>query len=184
MIRSKLTEALEKLGITKIDVFDFDGTLINTPLPDDGKETYKEKTGKEWPHKGWWSKEESLDMNIFDMPIIDSVIKAHQKEHGRPDTLMVMMTGRLPHLSNEVEKILKSKGLLFDKHIYNMGGATIDSKIKSLEKLLVEFPNVVDIEMWDDRREHIPSFEAWGKKQKESGRITSFFINLVPSGHH
>jgi len=37
-------------NITKLAVFDFDGTLIMTPLPDTGRQQYREKTGKEWPH--------------------------------------------------------------------------------------------------------------------------------------
>lgn len=34
------------------------------------------------------------------------------------------------------------------------------------------------------RLEHIPIFEAWGKKQVESGRLTHFKINVVPAGRH
>jgi len=183
-IKEKLTEALDKLSVTEISVFDFDGTLVDTPLPDVGKDIYQQKTGKPWPHTGWWSKPESLDMGVFEMPVIQSVIKAHSEEKSKPDTLMVMMTGRLPRLSNEVESILRAKGLIFDKHIYNMGGATVDSKIKSLEKLLIEYPNVIDITMWDDRDLHIPIFKAYGDRLLASGRLKNFKINHVPSTHH
>lgn len=183
-IKKKLTEALDKLSVTKIKVFDFDGTLVDSPLPDKGKEIYQQKTGKLWPHTGWWSKPESLDMGVFDIPAIQSVIKSYNVEKGKPDTLMVMMTGRLPKLSNEVEAILRHKGLIFDKHIYNMGGATVDSKIKSLDKLLIEYPKVVDIELWDDRDLHIPIFQAYGDKLLASGRLKEFKINHVPTNHH
>ena len=40
--------------ISKLSVFDFDGTLIDTPLPDYGKAEYKKKTGEDWPFPGWW----------------------------------------------------------------------------------------------------------------------------------
>jgi len=43
-----------KSDITRICVWDFDGTLINTPVPEKGYVQYKEKTGQDWPHKGWW----------------------------------------------------------------------------------------------------------------------------------
>jgi hypothetical protein len=184
MIKERLAEALDRLSVTKINVFDFDGTLVDTPLPDKGKEIHQQKTGKPWPHTGWWSKPESLDMDVFEMPVIQSVIKAHSEEKSKPDTLMVMMTGRLPKLSNEVEAILRHKGLTFDKHIYNMGGATVDSKIKSLDKLLLEYPNVTDIELWDDRDLHIPIFQEYGNKLLASGRLKYFKINHVPSTHH
>ena len=51
----------------KLISFDFDDTLVKTPLPEEGKIVWKEKTGTDWPHRGWWSKPESLDMEIFDM---------------------------------------------------------------------------------------------------------------------
>lgn len=183
-IKKVIREALDKHLITKLAVWDFDGTLLNSPLPTTGKDIYKEKTGNIWPHKGWWSKEDSLNPNIFDIPVIEPVIKAYEHEKTNPNTLNVMLTGRIKRLSNHVEALLKANGLTFDKHIYNMGGQTIDSKLKSLDELLVEYPNVTSVLLTDDRQEHIPAFEAWCTKQKESGRITDFKINLVPSGHH
>lgn len=171
--------------IKKIIVMDFDGTLVNTELPDKGKLIYQEKTGKPYPHVGWWGKPESLDIEIFDMPVIENVYLAYEKERLNEETLMVMMTGRMLKLSEHVEVVLKSKGLVhFDKHIFNMGGSTIESKIKSLDKLLIEHKDTIDIEMFDDRLEHIPIFEAWGARQLESGRLTKFKINVVPSTHH
>ena len=55
--------------------FDFDDTLIHTMLPDPGMQIWEEKTGKPWPYIGWWSKFETLDMDIFDMSFdIDNMI--------------------------------------------------------------------------------------------------------------
>jgi hypothetical protein len=183
-VKEIIKEALDKQKITKIAVFDFDGTLVNTPLPDEGKIAYKAKTGKPWPFEGWWSKALSLDMTIFDMPLIKSVIESYKNEKTDTSTVTVMMTGRMIKLSNEVEAVLSAKGLSFDKYIYNTGGSTIDSKIKSLDKLLVEYPNVKELEMWDDRNSHIPSFQQFGDKLMSSGRIINFKINHVISSHH
>jgi len=174
----------EKLKITKIAVWDFDGTLIDTPLPDIGKVKYKEKTGQDWPHEGWWSKPLSLDMTIFEMPVIKETIDSYNKEINNENTLNVMMTGRMKRLSQHVEAILETKGLTFHKYIYNMGGSTLDSKISSLENLLVEYPNVIEILLTDDRLEHIPSFEAWCKQKLDEGRISTHKIHVIPSGHH
>ena len=183
-VKEIIKEALDKQKITKIAVFDFDGTLVDTPLPDAGKIAYKAKTGKAWPFEGWWSKALSLDMTIFEMPLIKSVIESYKKEKTDTSTVTVMMTGRMIKLSNEVEAVLSAKGLSFDKYIYNMGGSTIDSKIKSLDKLLVEYPNVKELVLFDDRIEHLPTFEAWCKKQVESGKLERYNITEVPSGHH
>ena len=36
-------------------VYDFDGTLANTPTPREGKIMYENKIGQAWPHVGWLS---------------------------------------------------------------------------------------------------------------------------------
>lgn len=178
-IRQILKEVAGK-DITKISVFDFDGTLVNTPLPDTGKLQYKEKTGKDWPYMGWWGRGESLDMDIFDMPTIPSVISAYKEERKNPHTLMVMLTGRLPKHHDLIKKILDSKGLKFDIYEYNNGGSTLHSKIKSMNELLRKYPNVKSLEMWDDRIEHIDSFKAWGNSLEN----IDYNINVVDSNHH
>lgn len=180
------TKIREKLGVvpTKVAIFDFDGTLVNTPLPDKGKIHYQEKTSNPWPHKGWWSKPESLDMDIFDMPVVPDVIAAYKKEKTNPNTLLVMLTGRMSKMAKRVETILKTKGLSFDKYLYNTGGETGDAKLKDMDKLLNEYPSITEVEMWDDRIKHIPRFEAWGNKKMEEGRLKKFHVNLVPTDHH
>jgi FMN phosphatase YigB (HAD superfamily) len=170
--------------ITKLAVFDFDGTLVDTPLPDTGRQQYREKTGKEWPHKGWWGREESLDTTIFDMPSNPSVIADYQKEKADPNTAVIMLTGRMTKLADKVKDILDSKGLTFDGYYYNRGGSTDVEKIKTLNEILEKIPSIEVVEAWDDRLEHIPTFEQWGKSKVEEGRLKDFKINVVFSGHH
>ena len=179
IIKKILRESVNR-DIDRIAVFDFDGTLIMTPMPDTGKVEYKEKTGKDWPYMGWWGREESLDMDIFDMPTIPSVMAAYQKESKNPHTLMVMLTGRLPKLHQSVKKILDSNGFKFDIYEYNNGGSTLHSKIKSMEDLLKEYPNVKSLSMWDDRLEHIDAFKAWGNSLEG----IDYNITVVDGNHH
>lgn len=174
--------------ITKLSIFDFDGTLVNTPLPDTGKILYQQKTGKPWPHEGWWGKRESLDMEIFEMKAIASVRESYHEEKSKDETLMVMLTGRMKthkvDLTAEVKAILDSHKFEFDEYILNKGGSTDMSKKKSIEKLLEKYCDVDFIEMWDDRDEHIPIFEAFGAKLITDGRLKHFKLNHVLSGHH
>lgn len=165
--------------ITKLVVFDFDNTLIDTPLPEMGKRIYQEKTGKEWPHKGWWGRAESLDMDIFNMPVIPSVKVTYNKEKNNPNTLLIMMTGRLQKLSNEVEKILSANGFKFDDYFYNSGEDTLVFKINKLNQLLHQYPKIQSVLLNDDREEHIAAFQAWGDNQIEMGRLKQFKINFV-----
>lgn len=170
--------------ITKLSIFDFDGTLVNTPLPDTGRQEYHDKTGKPWPHEGWWGRHESLDMEVFDMPTLEEVISDYEKATAEESTAVVLLTGRMIKLSEHVKVILDAKGLTFDEYHYNRGGATEFAKMKSMEKLLEKYKDVTEMELWDDRLPHIPIFEAFLQKQVDDGRITSFKINVVNGTHH
>ena len=167
--------------ITRLAVFDFDGTLLDTPLPtDENKEIYKEKTGEDWPSKGWWSRPETLNQDIFDIPVIKDVISDYKKEKATPNTMVIMLTGRIQKLSSYVEAVLASKGLKFDGYFYNTGGSTLDNKIHTMETLLKKYPTIKEIHCWDDRMEHIPHFQACGDNLKG----VDFEITIVESGHH
>lgn len=170
---------------TKLAVFDLDGTLLNTPTPEEGMITYMQKTGNKWPHIGWWSKPESLDMDIFDIKPIESVISDYHREKSNPDTMVIMLTGRIKKLSPEVEVVLKKYNLSFDGYYYKMGGASTDqSKINTMNSILEMHPSIKSVEMWDDRLSHVPIFEQWGKETCMSGRLDDFNINVIFSNHH
>ncbi len=170
--------------ITKITIFDFDGTLVNTPLPDIGRQHYEKKHGKPWPHAGWWGRHESLDMETFDMPVNQEVIDAYDLHSLDLNTLVVLLTGRMIKLAPHVKTVLDAYELTFDEYHYNTGGATDVAKVKAMEKLLDKYPDVVELEMFDDRIEHIPIFQIWGQTLIDSGRLTRFHINVVESNHH
>jgi hypothetical protein len=170
-------------NINKIAVFDFDGTLINTQLPETGKIEYEKKTGKPWPHQGWWGRPESLDLGIFDMPIIKSVEIDYIREKSNQKTLLVLLTGRMKKLEPEVLKVLEKYNLVFDEYYFNTGGSTDVFKVKILTELANRYPHCA-FELWEDRHEHIPIFENWGKDAVLAGKITDFNINVIYSGHH
>jgi hypothetical protein len=168
--------------ITKLTIWDFDGTLISTPLPEEGKKIYKQKTGKDWPHAGWWGRADSLDMSIFDMPVIKSVIADYNKEKSNPDTMTVMLTGRMVKLGDLVRKILADKNLTFDEYHFNRGGSTDVAKIKTMEDILLRVNTIKEISIYDDRSEHIDIFKKWCENQVETGRLQSFKIFHIING--
>jgi hypothetical protein len=170
--------------ITTLSVFDFDGTLIDSPMPDTGRAEYEQKTGKPWPYQGWWGRVESLDMDVFDIKPIPSVIADYKTEKVDPNTSVIMLTGRMQKLSDKVMAILKANGLEFDGYYFNRGGSTDVEKIRTLNKVLDEQPSIKVVKMWDDRLEHIPIFEQWGKEKVESGVLEDFNITVVPAGRH
>lgn len=172
-----MSENLKKYK--KLAIFDLDGTLISTPLPEDGKKIWLEQTGTPWPHEGWWGKKESLDMDIFEMETIKEVIDDYEKHKQIPDVCMVLLTGRMSKLGDLVREIVRAKGLEFHEYHFNNGGSTEQSKIRTMDELLFKYPEVEEVFCWDDRLAHIPIFEAWGKEQCLSGRLKDFKITVV-----
>jgi|TARA_R110000782_G_scaffold144871_3_gene237718 hypothetical protein len=169
--------------IKKITIFDFDGTLVDSPLPDTGKGIFEKATNTVWPHKGWWGRVETLDQSIFDIPLVDSVKIDYDAVKDDTSVYKVMLTGRLSKLSNEVEKVLKSHDLEFDEYHYNTGGATEVVKMRVMSKLITKFPNV-EIHLIDDRLEHIPIFEEYLQRKVDEGKLKSFIITVVPANRH
>lgn len=160
-----INEIVDEQKVNTIAIFDFDQTLMSSPTPENGKIIYKEKTGKDWPHIGWWSKPESLDDTIFDINLIPETKSYYELNNADKNTLMVMMTGRIPKLSQYVENLLNKNGLKFDMYLYNDGTNTLNFKINSLNKLVSSYPSVKKINMYDDREEHITPFKSWGEAQ-------------------
>lgn len=149
--------------VKKISVFDFDQTLVNTPQPEEAKKIWKEVTGQDWPHLGYWGRKESLNTDVFDFETIPSTYQAYQKEKTRNDTLLVMMTGRHSGIGDLVEKILNERGFEFDKYLYKKSNPTFMDKIGKLNHMVRKNPGVEVIEMWEDREEHVKGFREWGE---------------------
>lgn len=151
-----------KNTITKISIFDFDGTLADTPKSEEGIKKWEEVMGVDYPHIGWYSKRESLDPDVFDIKLIQSTVNDYLKEIKNNNTLVVMLTGRMPNQSDQIEKILNDSNITFDDYLYKEKGDTFSSKINTIKRLLSQNPNVTEIEMWEDRLNHADGFERWG----------------------
>jgi hypothetical protein len=148
--------------IKKLVSFDFDDTLVHTPFPDEGKLIWKEKTGTNWPHRGWWSKPESLDTDIFEIPLNNKIYNRYQKLISDPSNYVILATGRVKPLEKEVNKILGDYDLTFDEVHLNPGTDTFDFKSKLFSELIYDLEPEEFI-MHDDRQEHLVRFVEWSK---------------------
>lgn len=170
---------------TTLYSFDFDDTLCHTMLPEPGKSIWLEKTGTQWPHRGWWSKSETIDPDIFETPKNDWVYEEYLNASKDTDSLRILATGRLqkvPNMRENIEKIINRHNLSFDEiwviesnddsqrgngknGIYlNWGGDTFDFKTTLFEKL-INITNCEHFVMYDDRQEHLIRFEEWALTQ-------------------
>ena len=120
----------------KLVCFDFDGTLCNTPEPETGKSIWFEKTGTTWPHRGWWGRKESLDMNVFDIGVNPQVYSEYLNAVSDESACVILATGRLESLKSEVQEILNSHNLSFDGVYCNWGSDTFKFKTQLFESLI------------------------------------------------
>lgn len=166
--------------INKISIFDFDGTLMKTPDSTEGKKQWGEFYGKDYPHKGWWGKPESLDDAVFDIQPIESTVSDYKKEINTPNTFVIMLTGRLPHQSSQVEELLALHNIYFKEYHYKSDGDTLTSKLNTIKSLLNRFPQVKEIEMWEDREAHVIAFEEWGKENGINIKVNYITDDVIP----
>lgn len=166
--------------------FDFDDTLFHTMLPNPGETIWQQKTGQPWPHRGWWSKPETLDLDIFETPKNEWVYKEYLKATEDEESYRILATGRLqkvPGMRDNIEKILNKHNFSFDEiwvinssdnlqngngsnGIYlNWGGDTFYFKTTLFSKL-IEITKCDKFVMYDDRDEHLPRFEEWASSQQ------------------
>lgn len=131
----------------RLIAFDMDGSLINSPEPEDGKKIWKEKTGEEYPHKGWWGRKESLDTNVFEIKPFPTILKKLEEANNLDDTHVIILTSRLEKLRPEVENILNLNNIHVDELIMKNGS---DDKGDIIQKYVKNNPDLEQIIVYDD----------------------------------
>jgi len=79
---------------------------------------------------------------------------------------------------------LDDKGLKFDMYLFNNKSDTLTAKLDYLNDILTNNPNIKDVTLFDDRTEHIPTFQKWGDDLVANGRLNDFVMNHIQSNHH
>lgn len=164
--------------------FDFDDTLVFTPTKEEGAPLYKSKTELEWPYVGWWSKQESIDPDIFYIPKNELAYAKYLNACADDNSVRILATGRLnkvPKMRENIGEILRQHNYDFDevyiipgnakypengqKGIYlNWGGDTFNFKKRLFEKIMIS-EKCDRLVMYDDRYEHIVKFYDWAETQ-------------------
>jgi len=131
----------------KLAIYDFDGTLMDTPSPEGGKEQWSQAKGTPYPHVGWWGRAESLDNEIFDIKPFPNILSQMKKDMVNPNAYVVILTSRREKLRPQVEKILADNGIVVDDVILKRGNETKGDVILSY---LRSFPDLQKIDVYDD----------------------------------
>jgi hypothetical protein len=143
--------------IKRLAVFDFDGTLMDSPMPETGKTQWSEKMGKPYPFSGWWGRPESLDLQIFDIKPFLSVLKQLKKEIVTPGTYVVVLTSRMEKLRPQVQAVLDANKIKVDK--LDMKRAEGNKGTKVL-RYVQQFPDLKRINVYEDRDTDIEAYEG------------------------
>lgn len=142
-----------------LNVFDFDGTLMNSPTPEIGMPLYKKLTGNDWPYKGWWGRLESL--TYFDVKPLEKTKKLYEKYTSMPNSVNVLMTNRIA----KFEMVVKEK--LKDYYSFDYYDFKNDHREKPdrISEILKNNPTIEQINIFDDMEEQIVKFEAFKEKK-------------------
>lgn len=150
--------------IKRLAVFDFDGTLMNTPDPENGKQFWQDKMGRQYPYSGWWGRAESLDLDVFEIKPFPSVLNQLNKEKGTPDTAVIILTSRMEKLRPQVQAVLDANQISVDK--LDMKRAEGDKGVKVL-RYVTAFPELEEINVYEDRDIDFEAYERIRNKIPE-----------------
>jgi tRNA nucleotidyltransferase/poly(A) polymerase len=143
--------------VKRLAVFDFDGTLVDSPQPETGKQMWSEKTGMPYQDKAWWSRPESLDLNVFDIKPFPSVYKQYLKERSTPGTLVIILTSRLEELRPQVEAVLEKNNIRVDGIDMKDGNTTKGQQVLNYIRM---YGDLEEINVYEDRDVELETYES------------------------
>jgi hypothetical protein len=141
--------------INKLAIFDFDGTLSNSPKPEEGIPTWEKHKGISFTHDDWWGRPESLDTNIFDIRLFTNIVNILKKEQNNKNTEVIILSSRIEKLRPYIVNILRKNKLSVKYLELKKDDKTKGEKILDL---LNKMPSVKTIDVYDDRNVEIKSY--------------------------
>jgi len=142
--------------ITRLAIFDFDGTLFNAP----------EMPGAD---AGWYDSIESLSPPcVPQRPTPDWYIapaaSAFKKVKGDPKTHVAVITGRVEPLRKRVAELLRIGGLVPDDLFLRSGGVTLPYKMATIRYLTKMLRGLQTIEIWEDHKHNLEHMVRYANK--------------------
>lgn len=159
-----------------LNFFDFDGSLIDSPVPDSGRTKWSEHHGKPYPHLGWWGREESLDLNVFDIKPKDIAHTAYLHHSKEPSTHNYILTSRIPKLKDKLKAILDTNDIQMREILCAKGSLNKGERIIEVLGIVEAQGEVVDeINVWEDRNKEIVTIEPFREFLVERGITLNIF---------
>jgi len=131
----------------RLAIYDFDGTLIDSPEKEEGMARWTEVKGEPYPHKGWWGRRESLDTDVFDIKPFPNVLGKLKADMADPNTATIILTSRMEKLRPQLENILRLNGISVDELITKRGNEDKGDVILRIDKYNQDLEEIV---VYDD----------------------------------
>lgn len=163
-----------KKKIVKFYAIDFDGTLGDSPMPDVGKKIYKEKTGKDYPHKGWWGRPESLDIEMFDIKPFKTLLNIVNEANADSNSYVIILTSRMEKLRPQLQAVLDANNIKVDKLDMKKSEKTKGDKVLEYIK---QFPDLKEVNVYDDRDTDIASYKEIESKIPRNIQFNIYLAN-------
>lgn len=159
------------MTISRICVFDFDGTLFRSPEKPDW-----------WPHQGFWGRLETLSPPLVpedpgpEWYVAEALDAALQAPY-LPWQVTALVTGRVQKFEPRIKALLANAFVHLNEYHFAKGGDTLSFKVGVIQDLMRRHPDASEVDIWDDREEHLPVFREAVEKE---GRVA--LIRHVRSG--
>jgi hypothetical protein len=160
--------------IKRLIAIDFDGTLINSPLPDEGKKIWKSVMGKDYEHIGWWGRVESLNTDVFDIKPFPNILNILNKDVRNSETYVIVLTSRIEKLRSNVQNVLDINNIRVDKLDMKRDERTKGQKILDYIK---NFPDLIEINVYEDKEDQINSYKEIKNQIPENIKFNIYIAN-------
>jgi len=174
----------------KLEIFDFDGTIVYSPNRNtvivvnglgEGKavdiydQWLKKNNRPKRKWNGWFGRKETLLHPIFPRPVKENMLNKEiadlfVKSKSNNSVFTWLMTGRHTGIGKQVIDILKEYQLLEDheintesfKTLFATKTPTLDWKKETIADFVLD-NSIEEVEMWEDRPEHVKAFVEFGQ---------------------
>lgn len=145
--------------IRRLHIFDFDGTLFDSPGPPPGVSA---------AHM-WWDDPASLEPPcVPERPpgswYLNPAKSGFRRAVADPEGYTVVITGRLERLRSRVAGLLRNGGLKPGELFLRPGGPTVPYKIGMMRYLAKMLRTIREVEVWEDNHDNLRHLERAANK--------------------